>query len=317
MFRKLTAIAILAALYSVQLQDAVTAEAAQGQWKERLREAIKQRQQRRDESRELVEATLTAGGRERRYLVHVPKGRTREQGLPAVLAFHGGGGSMEYMARDDLYGLISKSDASGFIAVFPNGTGPFRGGKLATWNAGGCCGRAREQNVDDVEFVRAVVADVKQRYHVDASRIYATGMSNGAMMAYRLACEASDLFAGIAAVAGTDNTGECEPGSPVSILHIHAKNDDHVPFEGGLGPATLKASKATNFVSVDATVSKWVKLDHCSAEPVEVLNVPGARCIAYQSCRGGSQVKLCVTETGAHSWPGGRSNVRLSHYHRQ
>src|SRR5690606_41449164 len=85
----------------------------------------------------------------------------------------------------------SDLEEAGFIAVFPNGLSPARSGMLATWNAGACCARARDEQVDDVGFLRAVLADVKRRIRVDASRVYVVGMSNGAMMAYRIACQAS------------------------------------------------------------------------------------------------------------------------------
>ncbi|MDN8872721.1 prolyl oligopeptidase family serine peptidase, partial [Staphylococcus aureus] len=87
-----------------------------------------------------------------------------------------------------------------------------------------------------------------------AKRVYATGMSNGGMMAYRLACEASDIFKAIAAVAGTDNTLSCTPAKPISILHIHAKDDDHVLFAGGAGKEAFRdLSQVTEFMSVPKT----------------------------------------------------------------
>src|SRR5437763_1028874 len=71
--------------------------------------------------------------------------------------------------------------------------------------------------------------------NIDRTRIFATGMSNGGMMAYRLACDMPDVFKAIASVAGTDSTTACNPRSPIAILHIHAKDDDHVLFGGGAG----------------------------------------------------------------------------------
>ena len=99
---------------------------------------------------------------------------------------------------------------------------------FATWNAGNCCGGARDQNVDDVGFIRQIVANLTRQMNVDRQRIYATGMSNGGLMSYRLACEMSDVFKAIAPVAGTDNTRSCTPKQPVAVLHIHARNDTHV-----------------------------------------------------------------------------------------
>src|SRR5690606_6342607 len=103
---------------------------------------------------------------------------------------------------------------------------------------------------DDVGFLKAVIADLGRRLRIDASRVYATGMSNGGMMAYRLACEASDVFRGIAAVAGTDNTRNCRPARPVPVLHIHARDDDRVLFEGGAGDVFRNEAAAADFISV-------------------------------------------------------------------
>jgi polyhydroxybutyrate depolymerase len=89
----------------------------------------------------------------------------------------------------------------------------------------------------------------------------------------------------------------------VPVLHIHALDDDRVLFHGGAGSAS--ASQA-NFVSVPDTVAKWVRFNGCEARPRRVLEVPGAYCETHASCRDGSEVKLCVTETGGHAWPGGR-----------
>jgi len=241
----------------------------------------------------------------RSYRVHVPASYDPTRPAPLLVALHGGGGNMDYQANDALYGQIGKSESEGFVAVFPNGYSRLVSGKFATWNAGNCCGAARDRNVDDVGFIREVVANVMRQLNIDRNRVYATGMSNGAMMAYRLACEAPDLFRAIAPVAGTDNTRSCAPGNPVSVLHIHAKDDSHVLFTGGAGPDSVSRRQVTDYVSVADSVAKWTRLDGCAAPPRRILDKPGAHCDLYAPCRGSAQVQLCVTETGGHSWPGG------------
>lgn len=248
------------------------------------------------------ELSLRHEGRERGFIVHVPKAYRADRPAPLVLALHGGGGSMEVMAKDRLYGLVSQSEASGWIVVFPNGYSRL-GGKLATWNAGICCGAARDRASDDVGFLRAVVADVQRRLAIDPQRIFAAGMSNGGMMSYRLACEASDVFRAVAAVAGTDGTDSCRPGRPVPVFHLHAKDDDRVLFNGGSGSAS---DTHADFVSVPATVDKWARLNACSGPTQTVLQRPGVTCEVRSGCAGGAEVRLCVTDSGGHSWPGGR-----------
>jgi polyhydroxybutyrate depolymerase len=244
----------------------------------------------------------------RKVLVHLPAGYDAGRPAPLVLAFHGGGGWAEYMADDEKYGLQKKADEAGFVIAFPNGYSKLPGGKFATWNAGGCCGDARDRQLDDVAFARAAVAAIQDRYRIDGSRVFATGMSNGGMMSHRLACEAADVFRAVASVAGTDATASCTPSRPIAVLHIHAKDDDHVLFNGGAGPGAFRdESKVMNFVSVPETMSRWVQRDHCAAQPQRTLDKAGAYCEAYSGCNGGVSVQLCVTETGGHSWPGAPS----------
>lgn len=249
--------------------------------------------------------TLQHGGLTRAYRVHVPSGYDPATAGPLLFALHGGGGNMDYQANDAYYGLITQSDREGFVAVFPNGYSKRKSGKFATWNAGNCCGGARDNNIDDVGFIRQIVAHLTAQMNIDRSRIYATGMSNGGMMAYRLGCEMSDVFAAIAPVAGTDNTRSCTPEHPVAILHIHARNDSHVLFAGGAGPDSVAKDKVTDFVSVPDTVAGWVQRNGCATTPRRVLDKPDAYCELYSPCDANAAVQLCVTSSGGHSWPGG------------
>lgn len=243
--------------------------------------------------------SFTFGGVTREYLVHVPASY-RGAPTPMLVALHGGGGDDDFQADDSKYGLISKSEQAGFIAVFPNGYSRFPGGILATWNAGDCCGAAQKNDVDDVGFIRAVIHRVESQARIDPRRVFATGMSNGAMMSWRLACEAPEIRA-IAPVEGTDNTPACKPSRPVPVIEFHASDDPNVPFNGGVGVGPSH----TNFVSVPATQAKWVQIDRATPLATRVLTVPGAHCDLHQTTRGGAPVELCVTDTGGHSWPGG------------
>jgi polyhydroxybutyrate depolymerase len=282
------------------------------QAQETLRERLKARAEQRRADK-ASDAPAKGGLQElqvqgRKVLVHLPTGYDAANPAPLVLAFHGGGGHAEYMADDEKYGLQRKADEAGFVVAFPNGYSKLPGGRFATWNAGGCCGDARDRKVDDVGFARAVVTAIQARYSIDARRVFATGMSNGGMLSHRLACEAADVFRAVASVAGTDATTDCKPSQPISVLHIHAKDDTHVLFNGGAGADAFRdTSKVMDFVSVPETMSRWVQRNRCAASPQRALDKPGATCETYSGCAGGVSVQLCVTETGGHSWPGADS----------
>ncbi|MFQ6332275.1 alpha/beta hydrolase family esterase [Methylophilus sp. 3sh_L] len=243
---------------------------------------------------------VNVAGESREYLVHVPKQAQSGQALPMVLVLHGGMGNMQVQATERFYHQISAAEKYGYIVVFPNGYSRLPGGKFATWNAGNCCGAALKKQSDDVGTIRAIIQAMQQKATIDAKRIFVDGMSNGGMMSYRLACELSDTISAIASVAGTDNTRQCRPSKPVAILHIHAKDDDHVPFNGGQGE---KSMTDVSFNSVPATIQKWVQLNQANPQAERILEVSGATCEIH---RGGlAPVQLCVTESGGHSWPGG------------
>ena len=131
--------------------------------------------------------TLVVGNLNRTYVVHAPKGYDLKTPLPVVLALHGARMNGPMMAW--FSGLNRKADEAGFIAVYPNGTGTH---SSFFWNGGNCCGSAMQNKVDDVAFIDALLDDLLGAYPVDAQRVHAaTGMSNGAIMVYRLASELS------------------------------------------------------------------------------------------------------------------------------
>ena len=240
-------------------------------------------------------------GLTREYLVHVPASYRSGMPAPMLMALHGGGGDDVFQADDSKYKLITKSEQAGFIAVFPNGYSRFRNGMLATWNAGRCCGGAEKNNIDDVGFLREVIHRVERQATIDPRKVFVTGMSNGAMMSWRMACEAPEVRA-IAPVEGTDNTTACRPAHPVPVIEFHSLNDNHVPFNGGKDDLSVAQ---VDFTSVPASQSKWVAIDRAAPTAKRVLTVPGAYCDLHTARAGGAPVELCVTDTGGHSWPGG------------
>jgi polyhydroxybutyrate depolymerase len=254
--------------------------------------------------------SIAVGKRTRTYLVHVPKSYDGSKPYAVVLAFHGGGSNAWQMV--DFCALNEKADQAGFLVVYPNGTG--RLARALTWNAGNCCGYAMLNKVDDVAFVRSLLDDLGKVVKVDPKRVYATGISNGAMMAYRLASELSDRIAAIAPVSGPMGTEACSPKRPVSVMHFHGTADEFTPYKGGKG---RKSISGTNFYSVEHSVHAWVKADSCPEEPKEV-NLPdkardGTKVTkkSYGPGKQGAEVVLVIIEGGGHTWPGREPRVKF------
>jgi polyhydroxybutyrate depolymerase len=206
------------------------------------------------------------------------------------------------------------ADEEGFLAVYPDGTGRF-GERLLTWNAGGCCGYAQDQGVDDVGFVRALIDNLASVAPVDRSRIYATGLSNGAMMAYRLAVEAGDMIAAVAPVAGAMKLDTFAPSRPMPILHIHSVDDPRALYFGGTGPPFPLTNRRVDHEPVDSVLSTWAAFDGCPSEPLLSRRLSGesgtpdegqaASLWVYGPCRDGVEVDLWKLEGPGHVWPGG------------
>jgi polyhydroxybutyrate depolymerase len=210
-----------------------------------------------------------------------------------VFVFHGFQESSD-IARQ-YTGMDAVASANGFIVAYPNGSGP--GGSLS-WNAGGCCGDAVANKVDETAFVRSMISDVNTLVTVDPKRIYAVGFSNGALLSYRLACEMSDTFAAVAPVAGVLLSDPCQPVEHVALMDVHGLTDPVVPLDGGgTNPVSGRP-----FPSVVKSVETWAKLDGCTGEPqVEQNRV--ATHTTYGSCADDTSVELYTIAGNGHNWP--------------
>ncbi|PHR86647.1 MAG: polyhydroxybutyrate depolymerase [Blastopirellula sp.] len=245
---------------------------------------------------------------ERSYLVHVPNQKMPAAGWALVFAFHGSGSSGEDMA--DFSGLISKAEAASFVVVFPDGSGRIPSAR--TWNAGHCCGYAHRHQVDDVKFVTMMLDALTEELNIDSTRIFATGMSNGAMLCYLLADELSDRFAAIAAVAGTMGAATCSPTRAIPILHFHGTDDEFVLCDGGHGRRSISRA---DFYSVSHTLHHWVQANRANVTPETTrLNGPvddgtWIEKSCYRKIEDNSaDVILYTIHNGGHTWPGHENN---------
>lgn len=238
--------------------------------------------------------SITVDGLDRTYLIHVPPTYNGSP-QPLVIVLHGGGDSAQRMVA--LTGFNTISDREGFIVVYPEGVENY-------WNDG----KANRKNIDDVKFISTLIDHVRQELNIDETRIYATGISNGAMMSCRLACELSHRIAAVAMVAGAmpeDLHPHCSPSSPVSVVVMDGTEDPSIVWERG----QIRAEGKT--LSVYDTVLFWVHHNDCSESPQVTMledtdpdDGTTVQMEVYSQGEKETEVILYTIEGGGHTWPG-------------
>ncbi len=235
----------------------------------------------------VARGSVQVEGLTRTYRLFVP---TRpKKPAPLVLVLHGGFGTGARVASQT--GFDAEAEKRGFIAAYPDGLG-------RAWNAGPCCGASSRLGVNDVAFVSKLLDKLGLQYSIDKRRIYATGISNGGLFSYTLACRLSGRIAAAAPVAAT-LISACTPSRAVSILHVHGLDDENIPFEGGRG---TRGVTGYDWPPAQQGVDRWRTLDGCPA--TGKTTVGGAVTTnAWTPCRNGTEVRLVALAGVAHAWP--------------
>jgi polyhydroxybutyrate depolymerase len=220
----------------------------------------------------------------RSYDVYVGTSVQSGTAVPLVVNMHGLLNSPAIQAQFSQMNPVA--DTNGFVVVYPAGLN-------ASFNAGSCCGASAAAGVDDVGFVRAVVADAESKICINPKRVYETGFSNGGMMSYQLACNAADLFAAVAPTEGENETNTpCNPSRPVPLAAFEYLGD----------PVVLPAAAQQSVVS-------WATQDGCTdATPTQTTNAAFA-CEEWSHCNAGSLVWYCTLPGGTHYPPAGSAPV--------
>jgi polyhydroxybutyrate depolymerase len=225
------------------------------------------------------EGEVVSGGLLRRFVLVVPE--TAPRPAPLVIVLHGFLGNPTEVEEDT--GMTGVAEEEGFAVVYPEGYGRPR-----RWRSDPRLGDL------DVAFVRDLVELVGGAFAIDRARVYAAGMSNGGGMAARLACNASDLVAAVAGVAGAYFTGDCEPGRPVPVIAFHGDADPIVPYEG----------RGRLLPPVEDWAGEWAARNGCGAEPTVGAAAVGVTTLRWTGCAAGADVVLYTVAEGRHVWPG-------------
>ncbi len=262
-------------------------------------------------SSQVEPGTLAFDGLQRSYRLHLPA--HAPQPWPLVIVFHGFGGDGENALEQGRW--VEKSNAAGFAVLAPDGSfehedrAPRFVGNPRSWNSGAGTGSpAQQRGVDDIGFVRALLDELLRTQPLDASRVYATGFSNGAAMAFRVGLELSERIAAIAPVANSLLTAPQPLNQPVSLLLIWGRDDPLNPIEGG---PLKRSTGAVARPSAQESWQTWGRLLHCSDEPLESVLSDRLTLMAQRECDGGASSQWITVEGLGHQWPGGRTYLRL------
>jgi polyhydroxybutyrate depolymerase len=243
---------------------------------------------------------LTFGGLQRTYQVHVPAGLDHPAGL--VINLHGAGATGSGQAALTNYNAVA--DQHGFVVAYPDGID-------FSWADGRGASIPDRQGVDDVGFLVALVDRLSRDYGISPGRVFATGMSAGAFMATRLACERADVVSAIAPVAGTLGTAfPCAPSRPVSVMAVHGSADPVVPFGGG---TMLGRGGYSDIVAAPAMAQRWRELNRCPGPGEDVLAGAGDGTEVHRftatGCADGTEVAFVQIDGGGHTWPADASQA--------
>ena len=244
------------------------------------------------ETNGLLRCDLNHDNLERYYFIYTPENLDSNKSIPVLFALHGYGSSAyRHLSYTNYFEI---ADSNNFIVIYPQGA------TTATlsshWNVGGWTSKS---TVKDIEFIDRIIDLTKDKFQIDESRLYSSGMSNGGYMSYSLACNLSDKFAAIASVTGSmtnDTYDECSPSRPVPILQIHGLIDLVVPYSGN------SFSK-----SIPEVIDYWVNYNSCNTEPNRSIKTSNDSDLiiydTYENCLNNINVKLILHPVMDHTWP--------------
>ena len=236
--------------------------------------------------------SLTVNEIKREFLKHIPDSYSGNDSVPLLIGLHWLGSNGSQFETLSQFSVLA--DIHNYIVVYPNGIGN-------SWNAGGCCNPAVDQNIDDVQFISELIDTLIASYKIDTNRIYIFGFSNGSIMAYRIANELSEKISAIGCVSGQSFQDEISPTNPVPIIHFHALDDNAVNFDGG-------NLDTYHYKSVKEVLDIWKGINHCTNDSIVIRDEDNIKGYLWSSEGNENNIVLYTSKYGGHSWT---MNARL------
>lgn len=236
--------------------------------------------------------SLVSSGERREYLLYVPKRYDRARPTPLVISMHGAG--LWGAAQRDISQWNEVAESDGLIVVYPSGV---KGRGPRIWRADG-----GTDLTQDVTFISQLIDSLSATYNIDATRIYADGLSNGGGMAFVLSCTLSDRIAAVGLVASAQLLPweSCTDGRAVPMIAFHGTADNAAPYNGG------RSWVAPNpFANIRTWTANWARRNRCGAIPVESVIAVDVTLRAFTDCAHDADVVLYTVQGGGHTWPGG------------
>jgi polyhydroxybutyrate depolymerase len=236
--------------------------------------------------------TLRWNGIDRQWRLFVPPQATPTSRLPLLVLLHPAAGAADSFAQATA--MEQYASDYGFVTIAPEGVN-------GTWNAGGCCGSARDRGIDDIGFVNAMLDQVIGSKPVDPGQIYVAGASNGGMLAYALACRLADRIQAVFSAGGAQTLGDCHPSRPVSVIEFHSLADGLVPFYGGIDPRL--AADMTPVGSTQSVFRAWAATNLCQTRAISDAGA-GEQVEIWYGCADRTLLEVWLRITGGgHEWP--------------
>ena len=235
--------------------------------------------------------SVSIDGVERTWRMFVPDQYEERIALPLVLNFHGTGSTPEEQSQ--LSGFEVVAAREGFLVASPAANFSEKEGGLLTWNVD-----LIENGVDDIEFIRKLIAAISSQYSVDPKRIYATGFSGGGRMSSRLACNLSESIAATGPVGGIQYPEDCNPARPVPVITFHGMSDM-------INHYIRQVDSPDHWrMGVEDALRGWVRRSGCTDNYVEDQVSPTVSRLTYSDCEDGVDIVFYRSEDAGHTWPG-------------